>query len=369
VAKTKGGVWELPPHTAAKHEILRRYLGAWYPKMANSGFRGRLIFLDAFAGPGVYEEGEEGSPLIALRTLVEHSHFSRWSRTSFLMVFVEEDATNYALLNEAVGQFWQTFPEGCPPNVEVRLIHGSFADVGEAILERVAGKSLAPTFAFVDPFGFKGVPMDLLARLLAYKSCEVFFNFMSDSINRFITHPDDAITDHLEQLFGTDDFYGAAGLSGPERRNFLLETYEQGLHKIAGFRHVHRFEMNRKGRPVYSLFFGTRSLDGVEVMKDAMWAVDPIEGCRFSDRYANADVLFQPEPDLLPLRHGLLEHFAGQAVSIKEVEDYVLAETPYKKGHIKRKVLVPLERERVITGSGLRQRPFTFPPGTTIQFP
>jgi hypothetical protein len=32
------------------------------------------------------------------------------------------------------------------------------------------GKQLAPTFAFVDPFGFSGIPFDLTARILAYPS-------------------------------------------------------------------------------------------------------------------------------------------------------------------------------------------------------
>ena len=27
----KDTIWEIEPHTQAKHEILRRYLGAWFP--------------------------------------------------------------------------------------------------------------------------------------------------------------------------------------------------------------------------------------------------------------------------------------------------------------------------------------------------
>jgi hypothetical protein len=45
--------WPLDPHTLAKHEILRRYLYAWFPIM--SCYNGRLVFLDGFAGPGAYE--------------------------------------------------------------------------------------------------------------------------------------------------------------------------------------------------------------------------------------------------------------------------------------------------------------------------
>lgn len=61
--------WPLDPHTAAKHEILRRYLNAWFPILGT--YNGRVVFLDGFAGPGIYSQGEPGSPIVALRTLLE----------------------------------------------------------------------------------------------------------------------------------------------------------------------------------------------------------------------------------------------------------------------------------------------------------
>ena len=45
-------IWPLEPHTAAKHEILRRHLGAWFPIMCS--WNRRLVFVDGFAGPGQY---------------------------------------------------------------------------------------------------------------------------------------------------------------------------------------------------------------------------------------------------------------------------------------------------------------------------
>jgi len=32
----------------------------------------RILFIDGFAGPGEYTKGEEGSPIIAMRSLTEH---------------------------------------------------------------------------------------------------------------------------------------------------------------------------------------------------------------------------------------------------------------------------------------------------------
>src|SRR5262245_65441693 len=68
-------IWPLQPHTAAKHRILRCYLDAWLPIMGS--WNGRILIVDGFAGPGVYSGGEEGSPIIALRALMDHRHMAK----------------------------------------------------------------------------------------------------------------------------------------------------------------------------------------------------------------------------------------------------------------------------------------------------
>ena len=78
--------WPLEPHTAAKHEILRRYLNAWFPILGS--YQGRVVFLDGFAGPGIYSHGESGSPIVALRALLEHSYFPRL-KSEFVFWFLE----------------------------------------------------------------------------------------------------------------------------------------------------------------------------------------------------------------------------------------------------------------------------------------
>lgn len=57
-------LWKLEPATAAKHRLYRRYMHAWWPIMLQptpTGFlRPRVTYVDAFAGPGRYEDGEKG---------------------------------------------------------------------------------------------------------------------------------------------------------------------------------------------------------------------------------------------------------------------------------------------------------------------
>jgi three-Cys-motif partner protein len=62
---------------AAKHEILTRYLDAWFPILAS--WNTKVFFIDGFAGPGTYQGGEHDSPLLAMeaaqrrQSMLKHS--------------------------------------------------------------------------------------------------------------------------------------------------------------------------------------------------------------------------------------------------------------------------------------------------------
>ena len=46
-------IWQIEDHTKAKHALLRRYLGGWFPVLTAQGYNRRVIYLDGFAGPGI----------------------------------------------------------------------------------------------------------------------------------------------------------------------------------------------------------------------------------------------------------------------------------------------------------------------------
>src|SRR3990167_8475993 len=99
--------WPIEPHTKVKHLILGLYLKAWLPIMATHN--GCIMFIDGFAGPGRYEGGEEGSPLIALRTLLDHPHFRQPQpnrKVEFL--FIEEDRRREAALRNELEKLERT---------------------------------------------------------------------------------------------------------------------------------------------------------------------------------------------------------------------------------------------------------------------
>jgi three-Cys-motif partner protein len=360
-------VWPLEAHTAAKHKILRAYLGAWFAILG--AYNGRVLFFDGFAGPGIYAGGEPGSPIIALRTLLNHSAFPRLN-CEFVFAFLEPDSERFESLQ---GQLAALSAElgGWPKNVVIVAEQKAFEDGARemlAILEEQKAR-LAPTFAFVDPFGFSGLPLDVICELLNFAKCELFVNFMIDSVNRWIGVP--TVAAHMQELFGTDEYLAATTLTGLERRESLLGLYKEQLREHCRFPYVVSFEMiHTSGHTGNYLIYGTRSLTGLRAMKHAMWSVDPALGIQFSDLLRGQQVLFAGDAvDLDPLQNELLEHFRGKDVSVEDIEEYVLVSTPYSASHWNRGALNPLEHDgRVTIVKSPRKKRFTFPGGTVIRF-
>ena len=169
---TDDTVWGADPHTLAKHEILRRYLDAWFPILGS--WQGRVLYLDAFAGPGVYKGGEPGSPIVALEALLSRPDFPKLRRCEFVFIFLEPREDRFAVLQEKVAELQDRYSP-FPNNVRVSVQQKKFDEGATEILGELEKQKteLAPTFAFIDPFGFKDTPLELICRLLNFPQCEV----------------------------------------------------------------------------------------------------------------------------------------------------------------------------------------------------
>lgn len=367
--------WAIEPHTRTKHRILQTYLHAWLPMM--STFSGRILFVDGFAGPGRYMGGEDGSPLIALKALLDHPFFTKpQAGREVVFFFIEQKTDRACALGEEIEDFKAL--RGIPEWVKIHVIEGEFAPVMTNLLDRIEqkGTHLAPTFAFIDPFGFAGVPMEVIARIAKNPSCECMITFMYESINRFLSVAE--IEVHYDQLFGTTSWRKVRTEREPEkRRDGIVNLYGQQLNEVARFKHNRTFEMvNMGNRTEYFLFFATNNRHGISKMKVAMWKADPVQGEVFSDRTQTDQlVLIEPEPNLSHLIDLLRQRFLGRgAVAIRQVEDFVLFDTPYsEKIHLKQRTLKPMEQSEpplisVVRPWGSPNRPGSYPLGTLITF-
>lgn len=328
MAAPKKTLWEIEAHTKAKHLILRRYMQAWLPIISRRN--GRVVFIDGFAGPGVYAGGEDGSPVIAMRALVDHAHKQK-IQSEVHFVFFEADKKRAEHLDSIVDSVCKDLPKGCSASVS----HGEYAKLLSDVLDELdaTGKQLAPSLVFVDPFGVSGLPMHLVRRVLATPSCEVLVNFMTGYAHRFIAASE--FEKHLDDIFGTIEWRKGRDLTGHARIDFLRKLYIGELQRqdvTGGARYARAFSMlNAAGQPIYDLVFATNHPLGIDRMKDGLWKVDANTGERFSDA-TDPD-----QPTLLDQGEGhddglitmLCDAFRGATVSWPVVEERI-RQSPYR---------------------------------------
>lgn len=359
----RGVVWDSTDHTNAKLAILKGYLDAWFPILAQT--RQKIVYIDGFAGPGTYAGGEEGSPVVALKAAREHSLRDKFNEVVFW--FIEQNKKRYENLGKVLQEKFPDMKDGINGQFQYHVVHGEFAQSVENALDKIESQnqSLAPTFAFIDPFGFSNMPMRTVKRVLSNPHCEVMVTFMDGFIKRF---HDDARSDSLDEIYGTSEWKKVAE-SGPSPDITYVDLYKKQL-EGAGARYVRTFEMkNSMGLSIYHLVYATKNIKGMEVMKRSMWKVSKTGEYAYSDRTdPRQQVLIdgKDESVWLPLAaRSVFEKFGGKRTHMELIKEHVIGHTPYP---FYKSILRELEGDGKITNVTGRKKNVGYPDCSFISF-
>lgn len=325
MAQPQETVWDRDAHTAAKHGMVRLYLAAWFPILLQGGFRS-VTYAEGFAGPGEYAGGEEGSPIIALRQVVDRPELIALGKP-IRFVLVEERQDRLDHLRGLVNQLSPR--ESRASNLMIRGKQGPCQTALIPELEQ-AGAFGYPIFCNLDAWG-ADVPYELVARIATNPTSEVLVTFVSDFFRRFATLDEIGKGDIQ---FGTSDWRRVAELPTGEKKRFLVDEYTAALNR-AGLPMTLTFELLDEGGHSLFLVFGTKGERGLERMKDAMWKVDPVYGLRFRDPRDVHQLAFTiDQPDLKPLRDELERELAdGEQHLVEDLRRHALLKTVYRPPH------------------------------------
>ncbi len=322
-------LWEASPHTLAKLEIVGRYLDVWFMILGSNPKNRRLVYIDGFAGPGRYTNTDKSSPIVALRAAQAAARRAgvTGNTTEYSFLFVEKKADFAKSLREVVqGQ-------SLPPQFKWSVEQGSFEEkVGGLLADlKASGRNLAPTFAFIDPFGATGLPFNVISEILSYKSCEVLLNLDSDGIGRLVTAQAFAHNQaHLDVLFGDSSWRTELDPKLPMQKLSaqVLALYKKRLKTAA--KYVFAFAMNsREGQLNYHLVFASQHPLGLEKMKEAMKTVDQTGAYSFSDDTVGQELLRFDFDAPVVWAERMQRALGGKWRPYSDFRDYALNETPF----------------------------------------
>ena len=359
-------------HTEAKHDILRYHLSAWFPILGRSF--SKLRYIDGFAGPGEYQGGEPGSPIIALNAISQHQFAAQFfqGHKQFEFLFVEENRSFVNHLEKKVDESrW-------PVSFEIQIEHGEFETVMNRVLDlhESSGRAYPPTLLFIDPFGSSGFSMDLIARVARHPTTDILINFNYLDLVRWLL-PDPVKHVTLDRLYGSDKWRAALTLPDDRKRDFLIREYAASL-LDRGLRGTNFEMVNKQNQSQYFLFFATRDPKGLEVIKGAMRNVSPDGLFRYTDRSdphqfrlmgMNMDDQYASD-----VADSLYKNYRGAEVSMDDLINEVIAWHPIWLVKDLRAGLRQLEQSRpsrildVRNSDGRTRRKNSFLSGSIIQF-
>jgi three-Cys-motif partner protein len=321
-------LWPRDPHTKAKHRVLKGYLDAWWPILLSAN--DEVTYAEGYAGPGEYQGGEDGSPVVALRSLLQREHrpVPLVGKTAKL-VLVEEREDR---LNNCVEQIRQRVGP-LPSSVYVRAEAGRCeSELLRAL--RDAGAFGSPMLVNLDPFA-TGVPYDVVREVAQNRSSEVLISFMMQWFIRWAANEE---LDQGDRMFGSTDWRQVTDVPPERKRRWLIDRYRQRLHE-AGFAHTVWFELVDEGGRAFALIFATTNDQGLLKMKESFWRVDPVSGVHFRDPRDPGQMAFDvgDDPYLAPLRNLLGEYMHGRrSMSVEELRAWTLEQTVFLPPHAMR---------------------------------
>lgn len=358
-------LWDYDPHTLAKHQILKAYLNAWAPIMLQGRER-RILYLDGFAGPGESKDKKHlGSPILALDLITAHRALPKF-KGEIVMHFIEIEPKRATHLSELIKSRFFALPQA----VKYDVINDEFCKKLREILTKVHenGGALAPTFCFVDPFGWSDIDVDLLADLMLEDKAELFITFVVGFIKRFVT--DEKSGRSFAKIFtGTQmDQIKTAG-SDQEKEHMIMEFFVKNIKaaiKNKGKAHeiydISFAAVGKNNTLTYYLIYFTSHPKGLKVMKEAMFAIGKDGSYRFSDFEFNpkqSKIVDYTEGKewQIEAAKDVYGGLKGKTLRVREIDSYVLTNTNWI---FRKEILKKLEEQGKIVCANKSKKKYTY---------
>lgn len=152
-------------------EIKDRLLGCYLPQYFQKVLMTRkpIFYVDCFAGKGKFDDGSDGSPLIALKVRDDCLQRTNVQNGRIDTCFID---LNYAkeLAANVAGY--------CSPNGSPLVVSGKYEEEIEKILSSKKGTNI---FLYIDPYGIRALDSDLFDKFSTYgfNSIELLINMNS----------------------------------------------------------------------------------------------------------------------------------------------------------------------------------------------
>jgi len=355
-----------------KARIVEKYFWAWakviISTVKKSSSEPRIAYIDLFAGAGRYKDGSKSTPVKVLETAIADPDL----RNMLVSIFNDADVENVNSLQQAIDSI---------PGIENLKYRPQIFkyEVGENIVKTFQERKLVPTLFFVDPWGYKGLSLQLINSVVKDWGCDCIFFFNYNRINMGLNN--DAVKEHINALFGqvrADQLRELLKTLTPQERELTVVEYICEALKEMGGKYVllFRFRHEMGNRTSHHLIFVSKHLKGYEIIKEIMAKesseqTQGVPSFEYNPATLQQPLLFELTRPLDQLESMLLDNFSGKTMTMAEIYDQHHQGKPYIKKNYKT-ALSNLESQGKITvhsPEDKKRRKGTFADDLKVTFP
>ena len=248
----------------AKARIVTKYFSAWARVVMSTAQRhdAKIAYIDLYAGPGRYKDGSASTPLLVLERAINDPNISQM----LVSLFNDSDNNNTSTLEEEISKLPNIGKLKYPPVVQC-------AEVDDLAAQYFNDTRLIPTFSFIDPFGYKGLSLNIVKGVIKDWGCDCVFFFNYNRINAGISNK--FVAPHIDALFSkprADKLRRTLpGLPSRRREAIIMEELANEIKDLGG-KYVlpFTFKDTSGSRTSHKLIFVSKNFKGYEIMKDIM---------------------------------------------------------------------------------------------------
>ena len=307
--------------SSVKSMIVSKYFWAWAKIITSVQNRydspnKKIAYIDLFAGPGRYEDNTKSTPLLVLEKAIEDPKMVK----RLITFFNDKNPKNAQSLKQAIQELPSVKKLKYQPVVEN-------IEIGSAIVEQFKKMNLVPTLLFVDPWGYKGLSLNLIDSVLKNWGCDCIFFFNYNRINMGLNNEN--VKEHMNALFGEQRAnelrFKLSSLSPYERELTIVEELGQAFQAL-GYEYVlpFRFRNDEGTRTSHHLFFVSKDFRGYDIMKGIMAgasssATQGVASFEYNPPDKRMPLLFELTRPIDDLAEMLLRDFAGKTIGVEEI--------------------------------------------------
>ena len=358
------------PQSMAKATMVSKYFASWAQVMKSTLDPGKpMYYIDLFSGPGKYEDGTKSTPLLVIDEALKDDKLP----SQLYLVFNDKNPDFVRNLKDNVLNY-----EGIERFCHVPRFRND--EVGRDTVKLFREYQLPPTLLFVDPWGFKGLSLDLLNAVLPNWGCDAIFFFNYNRVNMRINR-EDAI-ENMNTLFGEERAkrlrLTLESLSPHERESMVVEELSQALKEtgrdgVPRYVLPFRFIMADGHKTSHHLVFVSEHFLGYDIMKGIMAKQSSeldqgLASFEYNPATHRQQLLLSLNTPFEDLESMLLSSFAGRSAKRREIYEEHSVDTPFMERHYGLALWNLFERE-AITADPPPKRRNTFATHIVATFP